>query len=1019
MREVHAAGTGLGAVSVNRPNSPYKFLDPYGIDDKRFFFGRERETRTLLADVLVGRLVVLFAKTGTGKTSLINAGVRPRLDQLGYRTVFVRVLQDPTRSAREEMAKVDWIPRLPRATLSDQLTWLARKVKAPIVVFFDQFEEFFVYLMAEAPEKAQSFIQEVARMLKESGDLHVVFSLREEFFVDLDAFRDEIPTIFHNDSNLRLRWFDPDQAHEAIVGPAREIGVEDQGDLDELADRITVDLQEGGKIEPARLQIVCSTLWREGQGGRMRAADYDRLGGASQIVARRLEEDVGGLSDGQLRLFERLLPELRTRYGTKYLRGVEELAERLESDPKILRELLERLKDARLLDELAIHEAHYIEWTTDYLAERTDYMRMRARAILYRRLLDGLVAAAGSGQAAHDDPSLAACAWGEGKSAADLVTREDFGNLSREASELGELSREDATVALGAALAYGTYTRQWFDEASRRGVDVWGIVRYAVRPEQSIRQPAESAVQLLGELADREEAVILLGKTLDDPELATSAFNVLTRVASKAAVEVLERAVQDDAKAGPAIDALRRMRTTHSIQALARALRRGGPIGLRAGTALNTLATEPERRQRGERVPTAVRKMAREARAALAEVLADEAATLLIAALNYGSQMRFWFDQARECGVDVWEILHIGFIDPQTPPAQVEGSLNLLRELPDEQASELLDLAAQQQRLKEAAESALEARDERERSRERTVQLARQTPSSTADEFHESNWDVLLASISEGKCLPIIGAGASGGALPTAEEIAAQWAAEYRYPLEDWHNLARVTQYMAVQFDPLFPKEALVNEILRASPTHVAEVHRVLARLNLPVYLTTSFDDLMTQALRSQGKDPRLEICRWNARLRSEAGPGKFESDPDFEPTPAQPLVFHLYGHVRVPDSLVLTEDDYLDFLVAASRENRLLPSSVRRAVATSSLVLIGYGFSDVAYQVLNRVLLREASLRRFSLNVTTEPADSAARDYVSRYFRYSAARNMQSYWGGPDHFAAELGRRLDALSRD
>ena len=1012
MREIYPPGTGLGAVSVSLLDSPYKFLDPYGIDDERFFFGREREIRTLLADVLVGRLVVLFAKTGTGKTSLINAGVRPRLNQLGYRTVFVRVLQDPTRSAREEMAKVDWVPRLPRGTLSYQLAWLARKVKAPIVVFFDQFEEFFVYLMAEAPKKAHSFIKEIASMVKESSDVHIVFSLREEFFVDLDAFRDEIPTIFHNDSNLRLRWFDPEQARQAIVGPVREISVEGYGDLDELANRITIDLQEAGRIEPARLQIVCSTLWREG--GGMQAADYSRLGGAAQIVARRLEEDVDGLSDDQLRLFERLVPELRTRYGTKYLRGVEELAERLKSDPAVLQELLERLKEVRLVDELAIHEAHYIEWTTDYLAERTDYMRTRARAILYRRLLSRIVAAAASSQAANDDLSLAAWAWGESEPPADVLSGTDFENLSHEASELGELSREDAAVALGTALAHGTYARQWFDEASRHGVDVWGILRYAVRAEQSIRQPAENAVQLLGELPDLEEAVALLESTLDDPELATSAFNVLTRRASEAAVDVLERAIEDEAKAGPAIDALRRMQTSLSVQALTRALRRGGATGLRAGIALNTLATQPERQEDRRVVPAAVRKVAREARAALAEVLADEAATLLIAALNYGLQMRFWFDQARDRGVDVWEILRNSVIDPQTPPTQVEGSLNLLRELPGDRASGLLELAAQQQRLEKAAENALEARDRQERSRERTAQPIRHTPSSLRGEIREGDWEVLLQRISAGQCLPIIGAGVSGTALPTAEEIAQQWAAAYRYPLEDRHNLAGVTQYMAATRDPIFPKEALVDEIQRASSTDVSETHRVLAGLPLPLYLTTNFDNLMYEAVRWERKLPRLEICRWNARLARKTGPGGIASHP-IEPTVSQPVVFHLYGHVREPDSLVLTEDDHLDFLVAVSKNDQPFPPSVRKTLATSYLLLIGYSFGDWAYRVLNRVLLNAANtgLRGINFIVTPPPADSEARNYASAYF---GSMNMRSYWGDPDDFATELRLRWDAL---
>ena len=55
--------------------SPFKFLDYYDVDDEEIFFGRKRETEILFNDITTSRLVVLFAKTGTGKTSLINAGV--------------------------------------------------------------------------------------------------------------------------------------------------------------------------------------------------------------------------------------------------------------------------------------------------------------------------------------------------------------------------------------------------------------------------------------------------------------------------------------------------------------------------------------------------------------------------------------------------------------------------------------------------------------------------------------------------------------------------------------------------------------------------------------------------------------------------------------------------------------------------------------------------------------------------------------------------------------------------------
>lgn len=77
---------------------PYKFLEPYGIDDKNIFFGRDLEKKILLSDILSSRLVVLFAKTGCGKTSLINAGVCPLLEELAYATFYIRVEKDPVES---------------------------------------------------------------------------------------------------------------------------------------------------------------------------------------------------------------------------------------------------------------------------------------------------------------------------------------------------------------------------------------------------------------------------------------------------------------------------------------------------------------------------------------------------------------------------------------------------------------------------------------------------------------------------------------------------------------------------------------------------------------------------------------------------------------------------------------------------------------------------------------------------------------------------------------------------------
>src|SRR5712691_8367257 len=183
--------------------------------------------------------------------------------------------------------------------------------------------------------------------------------------------------------------------------------------------------------------------------------------------------------------------------------------------------------------------------------------------------------------------------------------------------------------------------------------------------------------------------------------------------------------------------------------------------------------------------------------------------------------------------------------------------------------------------------------------------------------MEDDHWEILLDRIREQKCTPFLGAGASAGTLPLGSEIAANWAAEHQYPLEDVHDLARVAQFLAVKLDAMAPKEK-IKRLLLASGTpdfdDPGEPHAVLAKLPLPLYLTTNFDGFMTAALRAREKEPRREVCRWNEGLVTR--PSVFDAPEGYRPSPKEPLVYHLHGHLEVVESLVLTEDDYFDFLV-------------------------------------------------------------------------------------------------------
>lgn len=282
--------------------------------------------------------------------------------------------------------------------------------------------------------------------------------------------------------------------------------------------------------------------------------------------------------------------------------------------------------------------------------------------------------------------------------------------------------------------------------------------------------------------------------------------------------------------------------------------------------------------------------------------------------------------------------------------------------------------------------------------------------------MRNADWKLLLARIRDGMCTPFLGAGASAHRLPLGASIATRWAADHGYPLDDVHDLARVSQFLAVdQDDAMYPKELLTSEFKAFADTEVPsgiDPHDVLASLPLPLYLTTNYDDSMFEALTAVGKAPRREVCRWNRSpsLRAEESP---LADPGYVPSPATPLVYHVHGRLGVPESLVLTEDDYLDFLVAVTRDPAVFPHIVHRALSGTSLLFVGYRVADWDFRVIHRGLVAttEASLRRLSVTVQLS-ADTAAQDYLDRYF---GALKLRVYWGTAGSFVEELRERWDA----
>jgi SIR2-like domain len=282
---------------------------------------------------------------------------------------------------------------------------------------------------------------------------------------------------------------------------------------------------------------------------------------------------------------------------------------------------------------------------------------------------------------------------------------------------------------------------------------------------------------------------------------------------------------------------------------------------------------------------------------------------------------------------------------------------------------------------------------------------------------NDPDWARLLSRVASGYCTPFLGAGACAGTLPLGGDVARRWAHEEGYPLEDAWDLGKVAQFLSVKSDDaMWPKDRICEELRGIGPPdfdRVDEPHAVLAELPLKIYVTTNYDDFMVEALERAGKRPKQEICRWNDLVRDE--PSVFDAPGGFVPSVEEPIVYHLHGKLDLPESIVLTEDDYLDFLVAVSRRQDLLPPQIQRALANTSLLFLGYKLADADFRVLHRGLVATShpGLRRLSIAVQLPPTDTeTARTYLSRYF---GAMSVLVYWGEASRFAAELHARWAA----
>jgi hypothetical protein len=280
----------------------------------------------------------------------------------------------------------------------------------------------------------------------------------------------------------------------------------------------------------------------------------------------------------------------------------------------------------------------------------------------------------------------------------------------------------------------------------------------------------------------------------------------------------------------------------------------------------------------------------------------------------------------------------------------------------------------------------------------------------------EEHWGELLYAIHKGKCLLLLGAGAStlerdGQARPCTEWLAGELAAQLRRdgkPLEESESgslLYVASEYLRHRGSAI-ALQGQVEGFYREQAGQPSELLRLIAELPFPLVINTAPDTLLERAWLSLGKDYRKAYYS----LRKDRTKTEDEMLLD-DPSPDCPLLYNLFGSVEDPGSLVLTERDRLHFIEDVIQNNNAIPITVLKQFWDDRIVLfIGFDFEQWHLRILPLKLFNRDKYPESVLVPNGGQALSAgAMVFYQREYR------MAFLPEDPLRFARELHRRWEA----
>ncbi|MCM2394130.1 helix-turn-helix domain-containing protein [Streptomyces albipurpureus] len=334
--------------------NPYRGLARFEPSDRERFFGRDQLVADLARLVSAHRMVMITGASGSGKSSLLRAGLIPRLQQprsegTPLSCAGIRILTPGPRPAATHVHALTARERDIGGTTPPDGTGAG-----DTMAIVDQFEE--VFTLCQDPAERARFLDLILAARQPASRLRMIVAVRADFYTHCTEYPGLVDVL--REAHLPVGPMSPVELRQAITGPARTAGLVVEREL-------TARLIEDTTGEPGALPLMSHALletWRRRRGNTLTLAAYRAIGGVQGAIADTAEHTYHQLTPAQRTEARRVLLRLVTPGdGTPDTRRPvdrQELSSTLEQppahsgtggDPDDTTRVVERLTRARLL----------------------------------------------------------------------------------------------------------------------------------------------------------------------------------------------------------------------------------------------------------------------------------------------------------------------------------------------------------------------------------------------------------------------------------------------------------------------------------------------------------------------------------------------------------------------------------------------------------------------------------------------------------------------------------------------